>query len=491
MNRPLYVDLDQTLIRTDVLWEMAAQLACRHPARLLWLLWSCRGNLCLFKGRLAGAVELPAEGLPLNKGVVDIIKCYRKACGPVFLATATHETAARGIAAWLGLFDDVLATTDHCNLKGEAKLEAIRRHCAGLGAGSFAYIGDSAADIPIWREAGEAWVVARPGGRVAKAAQRAGVRALKAVPQPSREAKRAWLRLLRPSQWSKNALLFLPLILAHRAQEVPLVSANCLAFVAFSFTASAVYIFNDFSDVSRDRAHPRKRFRPLAAGEIPLWQAPLASAALLAVAAGISYYSIGLNFSGILAVYLASNLLYTFSIKHRPVVDVVGLALMYTLRIFAGGMATGLEVSKWLMTFSMFFFLSLAFGKRYQEIAPVAVREDIRCVRGYTNQDLPVIAMSGLASGLISVLVLALYVRSPEVLPLYLAPDVLWLLCPLVIYWIGRFWLLTGRGYLHDDPVVFALKDRTSWIIACLMLGVLTAAQFAPYFRQLLRNMML
>ncbi|MEI8233738.1 MAG: UbiA family prenyltransferase [Verrucomicrobiota bacterium] len=478
--RPLYVDLDQSLIRTDILWELAAQMVCRKPVLIPLFLWGCLRGRARLKSWLAAEIKLPVEHLPWNPSVLTFIRSYKAAGGPVILATATHESVACRIAAHLGVFDGVLATTEECNLKGKAKLAAIRRHCGELGADSFAYVGDSVADIPIWQAAEEAWVVPRGGGRAEKAA-RQSVSGLKSLPQEARSCGWAWFRLLRPQQWSKNSLLALPLILAHRTQDAHLVCITLLAIAAFSLTASAIYILNDFADVFRDRAHPRKRSRPLASGEIPLWQAPFVLLGLCALAVTLAAQGVGAAFTGMLGVYFLSNLLYTFWIKHLPVVDVVGLALMYTLRIFAGGVASGLEVSKWLLTFSMFFFLSLAFGKRCQEITLMKSKENApQRIRGYIPQDLPIIGMSGLSSGFISVMVLALYVRSPEVLKLYRAPDFLWLLCPLMIYWIGRFWLYTGRGILHDDPVLFALKDRTSWIIGLLVLGVLIAAQCFP-----------
>lgn len=468
MLRPLYVDLDGTLIRTDLLWETAARLACRQPLRLLSILWRCRRSRALLKCRLAAAADLPVADLPWNEGVLELIRAHRAACGPVVLATASPEPLARQIACHLGLFDAVLATTASCNLKGPAKLRAIRAHCASLGADAFGYIGNSAADFPIWQAAAEPWGV--PG---VPPATRRRVPGLRAVPQAAgRSLPRSWWRLLRPSQWSKNFLLFLPLILAHRTNEPRLCTLAVLAAAAFSFTASAVYVFNDLSDVFRDRAHAQKKLRPLAHGDVPLWHAPFLAAGLLATAAAVAGCGVGTPLLGMLGLYLGSNLLYTFWIKQRPVMDVVGLALMYTLRILAGGIATTVAVSTWLLSFSTFFFLSLAFGKRYQEIAPSARH----AARGYVEADLPLIASGGLCSGFISVLVLALYIHSPEVLQLYRSPELLWLLCPLVVYWVGRFWLLTGRGHLHGDPVVFALNDRASWITGALMLGILTVS---------------
>ncbi|MEI6350572.1 MAG: UbiA family prenyltransferase [Verrucomicrobiota bacterium] len=478
--RPLYVDLDQSLLLTDVLWELVAQLVCRKPWKIPILARACVGDRARLKTWLNAEIDFPVELLPWNTAVLELIQIHKAASGRVFLATATHEQIARRIADFHVFFDGVLATVDGCNLKGEAKLAAIRTHCKTLGAEGFDYIGDSRADIPIWQAAEEAWLVPRHGRWLEKMA-RQSVSHLKTLQDTGPGLMHSWLRLMRPRQWSKNILLFLPLILAHRIHDAYLVGLATLAFTAFSLAASAVYAFNDCADVFRDRAHSRKRKRPLASGDVPLWHAPLVSFILLVAAGLLSWLGVGNAFIEVLGVYLAANLLYTFWLKHRPVMDVVCLALLYTLRIFAGGVATGLEVSKWLLTFSLFFFLSLAFGKRYQEIAPEAVKEQpSQRVRGYLVGDLPIIGMGGLSAGFISVMVLALYVQSPEVLKLYSSPVFLWLLCPLVIYWISRFWLLTGRGCLHDDPVVFALNDRASLAVGLLMLGVIAAAQLFP-----------
>lgn len=474
MARPLYVDLDNSLILTDVLWEQIAQLLCHRTRFVPSFLRSCLGGRTSLKTWLCKTIEMPVELLPWNMEVVEMIKSYKASGSPVFLATASHESIANQIAEHLKFFDGVLATSEVCNLKGSAKLTAIRKHCAELGFDSFGYIGDCCADIPIWVESEEGWIVSGRGD--SKKALRAVPR-LKTIPRSSNLIS-AWIRMLRPQQWSKNVLLFLPLILAHRFEDKSLDSLAFLAFAAFSLTASAVYLFNDFSDVFKDRAHPRKRTRPLAAGEIPLWQAPFGSAVLLGIGALVGWVGIGPHFVALLGFYFLANVLYTFWLKHHPIVDAVVLALLYGLRIFAGGLATGVEVSKWLLTFSLFFFLSLAFGKRYQEIMPETLKEEPSLkIRGYLLGDLAVVGMSGLSSGFISVMVLALYLYSPEVQRLYATPVLLWLLCPLMIYWIGRFWLLTWRGWLHDDPVIFALRDRLSWIIGLLLLVDLAVAK--------------
>lgn len=471
MRRPLYVDLDRTLVRTDIFCEQAAQLLYRRPARFLVFLVRLLSGRAAAKSWLSAQIELPLETLPLNEDVRAMAQAHHEAGSPVYLATATHESVAERFVKQFTFFSGVLATNDNTNLKGTAKLEAIRSHCREHGFDSFCYIGDSTADIPIWREAGMGWVV--PGH-----AQKAALKAVAGLRQLGGSGKNYLASLvsaLRVKQWSKNALLFLPLLLAHRLSEWPLVFSSFLGVIAFSLTASAIYIMNDSADVCSDRVHPRKRYRPFAAGDLPLLHAPMLCGALITGAVIVGWFGPGPAFLAILGFYFAANVLYTSWLKRLPIVDAVTLALMYALRIFAGGIAANVEVSKWLLIFSLFFFLSLAFGKRYQE----AFRNNASLkTRGYLPEDLPILATSGLSCGFISVMVLALYLYSPEVQKLYRTPVLLWLLSPLLICWVGRFWLLTCRGRLDDDPVVFALNDRASWAIGLLMLGLLAAACF-------------
>jgi 4-hydroxybenzoate polyprenyltransferase len=230
--------------------------------------------------------------------------------------------------------------------------------------------------------------------------------------------------------------------------------------------------------VFKDRAHPLKKHRPLASGAVPLWQGLSASLALTVLAFAVAILCVGKVFALLLLLYFFINFLYTYWIKSVAILDVVILSLFYSFRIFAGGVASSVEVSKWLLALSLFFFLSLAFGKRYQEIFLLESVGRKERSRGYLPSDQPVISICGLSAGFVSVMVLVLYISSPEVLKLYRMPDLLWLLAPMGIYWIARFWMLTTRGLLHDDPVLFALKDRVSWMIGAFALILITIAQF-------------
>lgn len=286
------------------------------------------------------------------------------------------------------------------------------------------------------------------------------------------------LRLLRPHQWAKNVLLFLPLLLAHRFTEVSLLLDIVLAAACFSLLASSVYVLNDYLDVEADRRHPGKRNRPLASGSIPLKTAPPLFLGLAVTALTAAGLLLPRGFLIVLILYLLSNLLYSFKLKHIPLLDVVLLTLMFVLRIYAGGVAGGIPVTDWLLSFSLFFFLSIAFAKRMQELK-LAIKADPASsapVRGYRPEDQHCISQIGICSGMLSVMVLALYVRDSTITAIYASSHLLWLLCPLILYWIGRFWLITLRGGMEDDPVLFSIRDKISYLILLAVVAVVQAA---------------
>ncbi len=284
--------------------------------------------------------------------------------------------------------------------------------------------------------------------------------------------------MLRPHQWAKNLLLIVPLITAHRWADQNALMSVLLALAIFCLTASAVYVVNDLLDLSADRRHRTKRLRSLAAGKVAIPTAALTILGLLALALAGTFF-LPPAFAGCLILYVIVTTAYSFYFKKKMLVDVICLAALYTLRIIAGGAAASLTISPWLLAFSMFFFLSLAFVKRYSELASNAKRPAQSPIegRGYRAVDLELIQSFGPALGAISVLVMCLYINSPDVLKLYRHPEFLWLICPVLLYWITRVWLLANRHQLHDDPIVFALRDRISYIsgifvILLLLLGI-------------------
>jgi 4-hydroxybenzoate polyprenyltransferase len=477
----LFVDLDGSLIATDLLWEQLFSLLKRRPwLALLVPFWALRGRAAL-KGRVAQEEGVRPEALPYNAELLEVIRDRRARGEPAVLATASPRAWAEPIAEHLGCFDAVLATEPSRNLKSARKLEAIRDWCRQRGLARFDYVGDAGADLAIWREAAAAYIVA-PAPALARRVRALGPgRAVHQVGR-SRRPLRSAFRAVRPHQWAKNALIFVPLVTGQALGSAPPLLAASAAFAAFSLCASAIYLVNDLFDLESDRAHPEKRRRPFASGELPLSWGPPMVAGLLVAAFGAAAALLPATFLVVLASYLTLTTLYSLAIKSRLMVDVLALAGLYSLRIFAGGVAAGIAISGWLIGFSTFFFLSLAFAKRYIELdrAIEAGRLEKLEGRGYWPSDIGMIETLGATSGYLSVLVLALYIQDEHVQRLYRNSPMLWLIALALIYWISRVWFLAKRRQLPGDPVVFALQDWRSLVVGVLVAAVLAAAALLP-----------
>jgi 4-hydroxybenzoate polyprenyltransferase len=475
---PVYVDLDRTLIRTDLLVEAVACLARTKPWKLPLLGWYLliRGKAAT-KAWLADLVLPDPALLPYNKTVLDLIEEKRKRGLPVILATASNRRYAEAVAAHLGVFDEVLASSESVNLKGEEKLAAIHANLRKRGLRKMDYVGDCVDDVCLFQASRKGYLFSHQ-----RRWSRRFLSAHKNVSLIGSEPPRTseYIRSLRPHQWSKNILILLPVFLAHQWTNTTALLSAFVAAILFNITASGVYLLNDFIDVERDRKHPTKRHRPLASGALPLHYGPLGSMLLFILAFTSTALLTPPFFLVVLFGYVATNFCYTFWLKNKPVIDVILLTLMYVFRIVAGGVATGLYVSDWLMSFSLFLFLSLAFGKRYQEIcAAQSAGAHSGRIRGYVASDIRLIEVGGVGSGLLASLVLTLYIRNPEVTELYSAPRILWFMCPLILYWIGRFWIVCFRGEMKDDPVVFAMKDPISYCVAGCSLAIILFAKFS------------
>lgn len=469
---PLYVDMDGSLIRSDLLIESALKLLKGSLGNIFMLLgWLMQGKAHL-KARIAARVELEAGTLPFNPDVLDLLRAARAAGRKVVLATASHVRYANAVAAHLGLFDAVLASTETQNLSGAAKLAAIQQHAKG----PFAYVGNEAVDLLIWRQAAGAVVVTASQSLLAQARQAAPVVQWVPVPAPGIVD---WARALRLHQWAKNLLLFMPALPLTAVLQPSTWLALCSAFVCFGLCASSVYLLNDLLDLESDRAHARKRNRPIPAGKIPILHACALFPVLLLLAFALALATLPWQFVAVLALYWMSTMAYSFDLKRRVLVDIMTLASLYTIRILAGSAVILFAPSFWILVFSMFLFLSLASAKRYVELLETQNRERGKVTgRGYYVTDMPFVLALGLASGLISVLIFALYVNDPAARLHMQQPYALWLVCPLLLYWISRVWLKASRNELHDDPVVFAVTDRISQIVALLgLLLVLVAAR--------------
>ena len=462
----LVVDLDQTLLKSDMLhetfWSSFAQNAS-IPFKSIPKLFISKAALKFY---LASEAAIDVKSLPYDDEVIKFINDYRAKGGKVALVTATHRHLADQIAEHLGVFDEVHGSDNEINLKGAVKAQFLVDR---FGRENFYYIGDAAADVPVWEVSAKAITVN------ASDSVRRKVEALGKPVEHLETTNRSWvsyIKALRPHQWLKNILIFVPMLAAHMLDLSSFLS-SCLAFVAFSLIASSVYVVNDLLDLNSDRIHPRKRSRPFASGAIPIVHG--IQIAILCLLIGFAIAALlGSKFLIVIGAYYMTTLAYSLVFKRKVIIDICVLAGLYTMRIFAGGAASGIDLSIWLLAFSVFFFLSLAAVKRQAELVDLDKRKEIKIAgRSYETHDLPIVAMISVASGYISVLVMMLYINSPNVTILYQTPEILWGMCCILLYWLTRTIMLTHRGKMHDDPVIFAATDRISQICFFAMIGLM------------------
>lgn len=465
---PLVVDLDGTLIRSDLLVESFFAYLGADPFRILSLAAALRNGKAPLKAEIARRVAIDPANLPYDERVLSLIRDARDNGGRVFLASASNERYVRDVAEHLGLFDGWFASTDAENLSSSAK---ARRLVQAFGEKGFDYIGNDRADVPVWSSANRSLAVG-PSASVRTWLKAADANAV--VLDTETGGLRAWMKLLRVHQWVKNALVFVAAFTAHRFDLVSIAQAT-VAAIAFSLAASSIYILNDLVDLDADRRHRSKRLRPLAAGTVSVRQAMIVAPALLVAAVAIGSLA-SIQFVAVLLIYLAATTAYTFYLKRKMMVDIVTLASLYTLRVIGGAVAIGAIPSEWILAFSMFIFTSMALIKRYVELA---ARVDAGLPnptnRDYRKSDLNVLGALAAASGLNAVTVFALYISSDTVHHLYRHPHALWLICPVLLYWIGRALIMAERRYMDDDPIVFALKDRVS-LLSFALIGVIMIA---------------
>ncbi|MEO0370807.1 MAG: UbiA family prenyltransferase [Pseudomonadota bacterium] len=460
-NEVLVVDLDGTLIRSDTLFECFWQSLSRNWQAIPVAVNGLMGGRAVLKTKLAALADLDAATLPYNEEVMAYIRTWRDTGGKVILVTAADQTIADKVAAHTGLFDEAIGSDGATNLKGEQKARLLQDRFADEG---YAYMGDSRADIPVWRGAKKA-IAVNPAPSVANE-----VRAMKGSEVLGRAPTRGgYLKALRPHQWLKNILVFLPMMAAQQYGAITLMHA-LLAFAAFSMVSSSGYVFNDLMDLRSDRSHPRKSARPFASGRVPIAHGTAMVPLLLLT--GLFFAALA-NWQTfwMIALYFVLTTVYSLFIKRRAIADICTLAGLYTLRIITGGLATSVELSVWLLAFSMFFFFALAAVKRQAELVDLVKRGDQTAAgRGYRVEDLPMVSQLTLASGFTSVLVLALYLNAPGVQDLYSAPWLLWGICLMLLYWISRIALKAHRGQMDDDPIIYALRDKTSLVCIAIMM---------------------
>ena len=469
-QRPLCVDLDGTLVKSDTLVDSLLVLLRAHPRSFLQTFrWVLDGKAAL-KAQVGRVVSLDVAHLPYNRPLLTFLEQEHAQGRRIYLATGADAKLARKIAAHIGLFDGVLASDGDKNLTGDHKLDGLR---AEFGEDGFDYIGNADPDLPLLQHAGEA-MLANPHASLHTKLKSRKI-SIGRLFEDRASRRKAFLKAIRLHQWAKNVLIFVPLLLAH-ALKLPLILHAILAFFCFSLCASATYVVNDLLDIEADRRHPKKHSRPFAAGDLQVSTGVAIVLVFLAAAlAGALFLPIG--FLGWLGLYLVVTLSYSLALKRIVLVDVILLSGLYTVRMLAGGAATNTDISTWLAGFSVFLFFSLAMVKRFSELQNLRERGSMPSNgRGYLVSDLEQLRSFGTASAYAAVVVFSLYISGSNVTALYAHPIRMWLIVPLMLLWISRVWLLASRGEMNEDPVIFAVTDRMSLLIG---LAVVAIAIFA------------
>ena len=467
----LVVDLDGTLCRTDTLHEALLALVARSPATLAYLPGWLAAGRAEFKARIAAVELLDPTMLPLDEVVVETLRAARAGGRRTALVSAADIRQVEAVAAATGLFDEVHGSAGGRNLKGPEKAAFLTER---YGKKGFDYIGDARADLPVWTAARKA-ITVRAAPALRRAAETANTDTVHISPPQDRA--RAAVRAMRPHQWSKNLLLLLPPLAAHDPSGLPTALAG---FVAFCLVASSVYVINDLFDLASDRAHPRKCRRSFASGALSGFDGLRLAVLLLTSGFVIGLLTTPRLFLLVLATYFAATLAYSLWLKRKLVVDVITLAGLYSIRLIAGGVAAAVVLSPWMLGFSMFLFLALAAVKRQAELTDQLTTGRMSAGRAYEPEDLPVLRGLALSAANAAVLVLALYISSNEVQTLYNRPEILWLICPILLYWLVRMVMKTHRGLMNDDPIVYATSDAVSMVLIAAAGVVAIASAVVP-----------
>jgi 4-hydroxybenzoate polyprenyltransferase len=465
LERPLCVSLQGTLIRTDIWWEHLIAILRKQP----WLVFVAPLWLLGGRKRLESAVEsrstFEAATLPYRAELLQGLRAAHAKGRRIVLLAPGQPRLARLVADHLGVFADVQAEEG----SAEQQRGRLSERLAGV---PFDFVGHASAELPLLTAAQRGYVVGASGAAASRAQQSSSVQVVSKQPSLAR----AIFKVLRVHQWSKNALVVVPLVLAPSGHSVHQVVSAFLAALAFSLCASSGYVFNDLIDIEADRAHHTKHRRPFASGALPAAVGPWLFIALFGLGFAIALLALPLPFTGMLAAYFVATMSYSLVLKSKLMLDVVVLAGLYTHRVLSGGVATGVVISEWLLVFSLFMFSSLAFAKRYIELLHSAEKGGQLKSRGYFAEDRSMVASMGPTAGYIAVLLFCLYIQESDAAStLYRTPVLLWFIVPVLLYWISRVWFLAHRGQMQDDPVKFALTDRRSWACAAIA-GLLGAA---------------
>ena len=465
IHAPLCVDLDGTLLHGDILWEGIVSLFRTEPLALLLLPFWLMSGMARVKEEVAKRGQIDVTVLPYRAEILSFLVSQREQGRAVILATAAEIGLALRVAAHLGVFDGVFATQEGRNLRGKAKADRL---CEEFGEGGYDYIGDSPADVPVWKSSRAAHVV----GNQALVRKARAVANVENVFEGRPAKLQTWLSALRVHHWVKNALLFLPLLLAHRF-DLRAIRTTTFGFLIFGLCASSIYIFNDLLDLHSDRAHPWKSKRPFASGETSI-PAGLLISGLLAASTIALGFLLNVQFGAVLILYIAATLWYSVHLKRIALLDVFVLSGFYVIRIWAGALVANVPLSDWFLAFSLFFFLSLATAKRYSELLHAgALVSSGKSGRSYVEADRAMLMPLGIGCSFAAVIILALYEHNQDLRSLYPKPEPLLLICPIILYWLSRVWLKAGRGELDEDPLTLSIHDPVTYGVAAAILLVM------------------
>lgn len=457
---PICVDLDETLIRSDSLAD-SIFCALKNNPLIIFLLpfWIIKGKF-YFKKRILEFFQINPEILPFRNEVLDFLKLKKEEGRKIILISASLQEIADSVANHTGIFDEAYGTSSETNLKANNKSLFLVEKFGKFG---FDYIGDSKADIAVWKNARKSYLV-DPGLNTLKKVEK--FNNIEKVFRSKKNTFKLIIQEIRVHQWLKNLLIFLPLLMAHKLNNVDLIIKSVIAFLSFNFIASFVYVVNDLLDIDSDRHHPRKKNRPIASGNLSIRIALIIIPLLLIVGISGSLLFLSTEFLIVLLIYLAITTLYSFYLKKIYILDIFILSILYTIRLIAGAVAVDVIISKWLLAFSVFLFLSLAILKRFTELRVMQMEnKDNASGRGYNVDDLSLISILGPTSGYLSVVIFTLYIYSPEVSKLYSLPELLWPVAFFILLWITRIWFLANRNEVDDDPIVFTVKDKASHLV--------------------------
>ena len=470
-DQVLCVDLDGTLLSTDLLWESALILLKKKPWALgFFPFWLVKGK-AHFKRQLSQRVDLNEANLPFRQDVLKFLYQEKEKGREIVLVTASEQKAAEAVVEPLSIFSKVVGSNGKLNLRGPNKRQLLEER---YGYHGFDYIGDSSVDLSVWEASSSALLVEPSNRLVEKVKQMVSIQEVFRTP---RSSLFEFLKALRVYQWVKNFLIFVPVVTAHKIQDGTILIQVLSAFFAFSFCASGIYVLNDLLDLQADRQHPKKKLRPFAAGKLSIPTGLFSIPLLLISGFLIAFLFLTPLFTGVLTLYVLASTVYSLYFKRIAIGDIIVLAALYSLRVLAGGVATDIPISAWLLAFSMFLFLSLAIMKRYTELNVLqGLGFENAAGRGYLSSDKDSLQTMGTVSGYLSVLVFALYINSEEVVILYRQPKMLWLICPLLLYWISRLWFRAHRGQIDDDPVIAIVKDPFSYAVGATVAVLLFMA---------------